>query len=86
MSAPGPGWVNSRGWMVASLVIVCLVAAFALSRVYLVTLPVIEQQKIDATTHALSEVLPAATDFEEKEPGILWYGLDASGAKVGIVF
>lgn len=82
----GTGWVNSRTWMVASLVIVCLVSAFALSRVYLVTRPVIEQQKADATRRALSEVLPAAASFDEREPGQLWYGLDGEGNKVGIVF
>lgn len=82
----GTGWVNSRTWMVGSLVIVCLVSAFALSRVYLVTRPVIEQQKVDATERALSEVLPAAANFVEREPGELWYGLDGDGNKVGIVF
>jgi len=82
----GSGWVNSRPWMVISLVLVCLVAALALSRVYLITKPVIEQQKIDATKHALTEVLPAAASFTEREPGQLWYGLDGDGSKVGIVF
>jgi electron transport complex protein RnfG len=72
--------------MVISLVLVCLVAAFALSRVYLVTKPVIEQQKIDATKRALTEVLPAAASFSERKPGQLWYGLDGDGNKVGIVF
>jgi electron transport complex protein RnfG len=77
--------MNSRTWMVVSLLITCLVAAFALSEVYAVTKPKIEQQKADATRSALSQVLPAAQTFKEVENDSLWYGLDAAGAKVGIV-
>lgn len=86
MSPEQGGWVQGRAWMVTSLVIVCLVAALGLARVYLVTLPVIEQQKRDATEAALGEVLPGAASFSEQEPGRLWYGLDAGGNRVGIVF
>jgi len=82
----GTRWVDSRVWMVASLVIVSLVSAFALSRVYLMTKPVIEQQRVEATQRALGEVLPAAVSFEVEEPGRLWLGLDKAGSKVGIVF
>jgi len=79
------GWTDSKVWMVVSLVIVCLVAALGLSQVYLVTRPQIEKQKADAVTQALSQVLPGAAEFEEKDDG-LWYGLAADGEKVGIVF
>ena len=85
MSTGTGGWVNSKAWMVASLVIVCLVSAFALSRVYGVTTPVIDKQRQDAITAALGEVLPAAASFVEIDTGNLWYGLDAAGNKVGIV-
>jgi electron transport complex protein RnfG len=81
----GSGWVNSKTWMVASLVIVCVTAAFALSRVYLVTKPVIQEQKELAVKNALGEVLPAAASFNELEPGTLWYGLDSESVKVGII-
>ena len=80
-----PGWLGSKAWMVVSLVIVCITAAFALSRVYLVTKPVIRQQKELAVRNALGEVLPGAANFDEKEPGTLWYGLDSEGAKIGII-
>ncbi len=79
------GWLDSKVWMVASLVIVCLVAAFGLSQVYIVTKPQIEQQKVDAVTQALSQVLPGAASFKDVEDG-LWYGLGPGGEKVGIVF
>ncbi|UCG43586.1 MAG: RnfABCDGE type electron transport complex subunit G [candidate division WOR-3 bacterium] len=79
------GWTDSRVWMVASLVIVCLVSALGLSQVYLVTKPQIEKQKADAVNQALGQVLPNAASFEEKEDG-LWYGLDSAGNRVGIVF
>jgi len=77
--------MNSRTWMVVSLLITCLVAAFALSEVYAMTKPKIEQQKMDATTSALSQVLVTAQTFKEVEKDSLWYGLDQSGAKTGIV-
>jgi electron transport complex protein RnfG len=77
--------MNSRTWMVVSLLITCLVAGFALSEVYAVTKPKIEQQKIDATNSALAQVLVTAQSFKEIEKDSLWYGLDQSGAKTGIV-
>jgi electron transport complex protein RnfG len=77
--------VNSRTWMVVSLLITCLMAAFALSEVYAVTKPKIDQQKVDATRLALGQVLPAAQTFKEVEQDSLWYGLDQSGTKVGII-
>jgi electron transport complex protein RnfG len=77
--------MNSRTWMVVSLLITCLVAGFALSEVYAVTKPKIEQQKIDATNSALAQVLVTAQSFKEVEKDSLWYGLDQSGAKTGIV-
>ena len=77
--------MNSRTWMVVSLLITCLLAGFALSEVYAVTKPKIEQQRADATRSALIQVLPAAQTFKEVEKDSLWHGLDAAGAKVGIV-
>ena len=85
MSATTPQWVQGRFWMVASLVIVCLVAAFSLARVYNATRPVIEQQRIEATNRALAEVLPRATRFEEQVPDTLWYGFDGADEQVGSV-
>lgn len=78
--------MNSKAWMVISLLLTCAIAAFALAQIYSVTLPKIEQQKVDATNSALSLVLPAAKSFKPVEPDSLWYGLDSAGAKVGIVF
>lgn len=77
--------MNSKAWMVISLVITCLVAGFALSEVYAVTKPKIDKQRTDATSAALGTVLPAAKSFKEVEADSLWYGLDDTGAKVGIV-
>jgi electron transport complex protein RnfG len=77
--------MNSKTWMVLSLLITCLVAGFALSEVYAVTKPKVEQQKIDATNSALRLVFPTARTFKAVEPDSVWYGLDQSGAKVGIV-
>jgi electron transport complex protein RnfG len=77
--------MNSKTWMVLSLLITCLLAGFALSEVYAVTKPKVEQQKIDATSSALKQVMTTAQTFEEVEKDSLWYGLDAAGAKVGIV-
>jgi len=77
--------MNSKAWMTISLLVTCLVAAFALSEVYAVTKPKIEQQKIDATNSALGQVLATAQSFKEVEKESLWYGLDQSGAKTGIV-
>ena len=77
--------MNSKTWMVLSLLITCLVAGFALSEVYAVTKPKVERQKTDATNSALGQVLPTAQTFKEIEQDSLWYGLDQSGAKAGIV-
>jgi Na+-translocating ferredoxin:NAD+ oxidoreductase subunit G len=78
--------MTSRAWMVISLLLTCALAAFALAQIYGVTLPKIEQQKIDATNSALSFVLPAAKTFKPVIPDSLWYGLDSAGAKLGVVF
>jgi electron transport complex protein RnfG len=77
--------MNSKTWMVVSLLITCLVAGFALSEVYAVTKPKVEQQKIDATNSALRQVMATAQTYKEVEKDSLWYGLDQSGAKVGII-
>ncbi|MBM3323456.1 FMN-binding protein, partial [candidate division WOR-3 bacterium] len=45
-----------------------------------------ERQAADALRASLAEVLPAASTFTEFEPGTVWSGHDASGARVGIVF
>jgi electron transport complex protein RnfG len=50
-----------------------------------VTKPKVEQQKVDATNSALRLVLAAAQTFKEVEKDSLWYGLDQSGTKMGIV-
>jgi Na+-translocating ferredoxin:NAD+ oxidoreductase subunit G len=71
--------------MIISLVLTCLIAGFALSEVYAVTKPKIDQQRADATNSALSQVLPQARTYEMKEPDSLWYGLDETGSKIGIV-
>jgi len=78
--------MQSKTWMVVSLLVTCLVAALALAQVYAVTKPKIVQQQADATNSALGMVLPQARTFNNVEPDSLWYGLDSSGAKVGIVF
>ena len=77
--------MNSKAWMVISLVLSCVIAAVALSQVYAMTKPVIEKQRSDATTQALVRVLPQARSFKNVEPDSLWYGLDSTGVKVGIV-
>jgi len=78
--------MNSRAWMVISLLITCIVATFALSEVYAVTKPKILKQQVDATSTALGQVLPQAASFKEVEKDSLWYGLDHAGNKAGIVF
>lgn len=77
--------MNSKAWMVISLVLSCVLAAVALSQVYAMTKPVIEKQRFDATVRALSEVLPQAKSYKDVEKDSLWYGLDEGGAKVGLV-
>ena len=78
--------MKRRVWVVLSLVITCMIAAFALSQVYLVTKPKIEQQRVEALKSSLSEVLPAASSFSELEPGEVWTGHNPAGTLVGIVF
>jgi len=78
--------MNSKTWMVVSLIITCAVAAFALAEIYAVTKPKIVQQQVDATNSALGQVLPSAKTFNNVIPDSLWYGLDSAGTKVGIVF
>ncbi|MBN2538292.1 FMN-binding protein [candidate division WOR-3 bacterium] len=85
MSASQSAWVQGRVWMVLSLVIVCIAAAVGLARVYGVTKPVIDQQKIDAVNQALAAVLPGTDHFEEQVPGELWYGFDAQDVRTGAV-
>jgi electron transport complex protein RnfG len=85
MSTQQPGWVQGRAWMVLSLVLVCVVAAAGLARVYGVTKPVIDQQRVDAVNQALAAVLTGTERFEEQVPGELWFGFDAQGARTGAV-
>lgn len=77
--------MKSRTWMVVSLLVTCLVAAFALSEVYAVTKSQIDKQRADATESALAQVLAGAAGFREMEKDSLWYGLDSAGTKMGIV-
>jgi len=78
--------LQSKTWIVVSLVLTCVIAAVALSQVYAVTKPVIDGQAADALKASLSEVLPGAADFVELEPGVVWSAKDAAGDRVGIVF
>jgi electron transport complex protein RnfG len=78
--------VQSKTWMVLSLVLTCVIAAVALSQVYGVTKPVIDGQAAEALKASLSDVLPGATDFSELEPGAVWSARDGAGNRVGIVF
>ncbi len=78
--------LQSKTWMVLSLVLTCIVAAIALSQVYGVTKPLIDSQAADALKASLSEVLPGAADFSELEPGTVWSATDAAGNRIGIVF
>jgi electron transport complex protein RnfG len=77
---------QSKVYMVLSLVVICLISAFALAQVYTLTKAKIEQAKIEAVKNALSQVLPNAISFEEKESSRVWFGYDKNGNKVGIVF
>lgn len=77
--------MNSKAWMVISLVLSCVLAAVALSQVYAMTKPVIEKQRADATTQALNRVQPQAKTFKNVEPDSLWYALDEAGTKIGLV-
>jgi electron transport complex protein RnfG len=78
--------LQSKTWIVLSLVLTCIIAAVALSQVYAITKPVIDGQAAEALTASLSEVLPGAADFSELEPGTAWSANDAAGSRVGIVF
>lgn len=78
--------MQGRAWMIISLVLTCVIAAFALSQIYAMTKPTIDAQIVKATRSALTLVMPGADSFAEVVPDTLWYGLDSSGAKVGIVF
>jgi len=78
--------VNSKAWMVVSLVLTCTIAAVALSQVFSITKPIIDGQSADALKASLSEVLPGAAEFNELEPGTAWSGKDAAGNRIGIVF
>lgn len=77
---------DNRLWMVASLVITCAIAAFALSQVYAVTRPKIEyQRQVKAVQEALTAVMPAAASFTEEVPGEVWLALDGQGNRIGTV-
>lgn len=78
--------MQSKAWMIISLVITCAVAALALSWVYGATKPTIENQRVESTRSALIAVMPAADSFAPIIPDSLWYGLDTAGGKLGIVF
>ena len=78
--------LQSKTWIVLSLVLTCVIAAVALSQVYAVTKPVIDGQAAESLTASLSEVLPGASDFAELEPGTVWSANDAAGNRIGIVF
>ncbi|MEO0082184.1 MAG: FMN-binding protein, partial [candidate division WOR-3 bacterium] len=49
------------------------------------TRPKIARQQEEATSAALSQVLPQARTFQTQEHDSLWVGLDEAGSKVGIV-
>jgi len=77
---------ESRVWMVLSLVVTCMVSAFALSQVYAVTKPKIDfQQKVKAVRDALTAVMPDAASFNEQVLGEMWHALDAPGNRIGTV-
>jgi electron transport complex protein RnfG len=78
--------LQSKTWMVLSLVLTCIIAAIALSQVYAVTKPVIDGQTAEALKASLSEVLPGAAGFSALEPGTVWSASDADGNRIGIVF
>lgn len=78
--------LQSKTWIVLSLVLTCIIAAVALSQVYTITQPVIDGQAAEALTASLSEVLPGTAEFSELEPGTVWSANDAAGNRIGIVF
>ncbi len=78
--------MESKFYMVVSLVAICLISAFALAQIYAVTKIKIEQQKVAAVQGALTTVLPSAVRFEEKVSGRGWFGYNENGARVGIAF
>ncbi len=60
---------DSRTWMVLSLLITCLISAFALSQVYTLTLPKIEYQRnVAGLKAAFGTVMPEADRFEPATP------------------
>lgn len=71
--------------MIVSLLIICLLSAFALSKVYSITKIRIDQQVVEATETGLKQVLPQAERFEEAETSKVWLGFDDHN-RVGIVF
>ncbi|MBM3314812.1 RnfABCDGE type electron transport complex subunit G [candidate division WOR-3 bacterium] len=76
--------MRSRVWMVLSLVITCLISAFALSQVYSATAPVIYQRSIEEVKQALRQVMPAADSFPVAVEDSVWLAL-ARGQGVGTV-
>jgi len=72
--------------MIIALLVVCLLSAFSLSKVYSITKERIDKQVEEATKRSLEQALPQAEDFKEIEPSTVWIGLDKMGNKVGIVF
>lgn len=65
--------------------IVCLISAYLLGKVYLLTQEKVEKEKERATQSALMMVLPNAVNFEKVEEN-LWLGWDENHEKVGLVF
>ncbi|MEO0009824.1 MAG: FMN-binding protein [candidate division WOR-3 bacterium] len=60
---------DSRAWMVLSLLITCLISAFALSQIYNLTLPRIEYQRnVAGLKAAFGAVMPEADRFEPATP------------------
>lgn len=71
--------------MVASLVVICMVAAASLAAVYVVTDPRIEEQIRLALAESLKETFPLASSFEPLLPDTLWSARDETGSSLGIV-
>lgn len=81
--------------MILTLVLVCLVAAFALAGVHAKTAPIVAQQEAQALQEGLAQVLPGAARFEavpaerlsQAGPAVkaAWRGLDGSGQSRGVV-
>lgn len=81
--------------MIVTLLVVCLVAGFALAWAYDTTAPIIAEQEERALNEGLARVLPAAVSFEPVAADELagagesvraaWRGSDAAGQPVGVV-